>query len=278
MRVMILAAMLFWIGPADSLAQRVVSGPTACSDPLWSRLQPPAFVPASAPQPGPYERLMPYQTGLSLGVGFLRSYGGGPVSEWYRHVRLPLFRGPGQPGHDEPFGWIVDGWLVELADASVRPFGTSGLVETDYESSSAIVYEVRSTGWIRFRYLPEEEGTAWTHECFFDLGDDPVSVTTWQERLTSAVISPIFFRDEGPHALRAQPGADAERLASVPADPAEYHLEPLEIRGDWMRVTVVQPSDYCAAPAGVVTRRSEGWVRWRDDEIGPWLWYYTRGC
>lgn len=273
--LMTLAAILLGMGPSDSLAQRATSAPMACADPALGRLQPPAFVPDSAPPPGSYDRLMPHQTGLPLGVGFLRGDGDGPVSEWHRHVRLPLFREPGQDG---PFGWITDGWLVELEDTSVRPFGTSGLVETDYESPSAIVYEIDSTGWIRFRYLPEESGTAWTHECFFDLGDDAVSVSTWEERLTSELISPLFFRDEVPHALRAQPRADSERLRSVPASPAEYHLEPLEIRGDWMRVRVVQPSDYCADPADATARRSEGWVRWRDDDIGPWLWYYTRGC
>lgn len=247
----------------------------ACADPALGRLQPPAFAPDSAPSPGPYGRLMPHQTGPPLGVGFLRGGAGAPNSDWHRHVRLALFSGPDQ---EAPFGWLVDGWIVELADESLRPLGTDGFVETEYESSSAIVYEIDSTGWIRFRYLPEESGTAWTHECFFDLGDDPVSVTTWEERLTSELISPLFFRDEVPHILRAQPRADSERFRSVPASPAEYHLEPLEIRGDWMRVRVVQPSDYCTVPVDATTRRSEGWVRWRDDDIGPWLWYYTRGC
>ena len=116
-----------------------------------------------------------------------------------------LFR---EPGEDAPFGWIADGWLIDMEDGSRRSFGTDGLVETEYELPSAIVFEIRSTGWIRFRYLADENTTAWTHECFFDLADDPVSVTTWEERLTSDLISPLFFRREVPHALRAQPLAE----------------------------------------------------------------------
>ena len=273
--VMVLAAILSGLGQGDAQAPRGLSAPTACADSAVSTLQLPAFVPDSAPAAGPYGRLTPHNTILPLGVGFLRSDADEHYWEWHRHIRLPLFR---EPGDDAPFGWIADGWLIDMEDRSSRPFGTNGLVETEYESPSAIVYEVRPTGWVRFRYLAEESGTAWTHECFFDLLDNSVSVTTWEERLTSGRISPLFFRREVPHALRAQPLAGSERLSWIPANPAEYHLDPLEIRGNWMRVRVVQPSDYCSVPAGARVTRFEGWVRWRDDEIGPWLWYYTRGC
>lgn len=270
-----LAAILLGTGQADSQAPGATSAALACSDPELSALQPPAFIADSAPPAGPDGRLMPHNTGLPLGMGFLRSDPGEHYWEWHRHIRLPLFR---EPGEDMPFGWIADGWLIDMQNGSRRSFGTAGLVETEYESPSAIVYEIRATGWIRFRYLAEDNGTAWTHQCFFDLAEDPVSVTTWEERLTSDLISPLFFRREVPHALRAQPRAGSDRIAWIPANPAQYHLEPLEIRGDWMRVRVVAPSDYCSDPVDPTPTRSEGWVRWRDDEIGPWLWYYTRGC
>ena len=55
-------------------------------------------------------------------------------------------------------------------------------------------------------------------------------------------------------------------------------LERLEVRGDWMRVRVTRPSTYCVEEASVQPRVEEGWIRWRDGEMGPWVWYFTRGC
>ena len=160
---------------------------------------------------------MPHNIGLPLGVGFLRIDAGQHRWEWHRHIRLPLFRDPSQSG---PVGWIADGWLIDLEDESVQPFGTTGLLETEYEASSAIVYEMRPDGWIRFRYLPEENGTAWTHECFFDRGADPVSVTTGEDRLTSDQVSSLFFRNAVPfHAgmLRHPPMAASDHDLNVPS-------------------------------------------------------------
>ena len=222
--LIVLAATLSGLGHADVQPPRATLAPTACSDPALSALQPPAFIADSAPPAGPYGRLMPHNTGLPLGVGFLRSDPGEHYREWHRHIRLPLFL---DPGEDAPFGWIADGWLIDMEDGSRRSFGTDGLVETEYESPSAIVFEIRSTGWIRFRYLADENTTVWTHECFFDLADDPVSVTTWEERLTSDLISPLFFRREVPHALRAQPLAGSERLSWVPRRPGRVSPGPV---------------------------------------------------
>ena len=56
----------------------------------------------------------------------------------------------------------------------------------------------------------------------------------------------------------------------------DYILEPLEVRGEWMRVKVKEPSDYCEFDLTVKSR--EGWIRWYADESVPLVWYYTRGC
>jgi hypothetical protein len=68
----------------------------------------------------------------------------------------------------------------------------------------------------------------------------------------------------------------AGRVGEVPAGPTAYALYPREVRGDWMRVEMSEPSDYCADPAPDVPR-IEGWVRWRDRGALQ-LWYFTRGC
>lgn len=116
------------------------------------------------------------------------------------------------------------------------------------------------------------DGTAWTHECYLGLGEKRLVYESWQERFLSDTISPLYFRTDVPHALRAEPDAASERRRWIGGD---YHLEPLEFRGDWLRVRVKAPSDYCA---DVSSRAYEGWVKWRSPEKGPWIWYYTRGC
>ena len=72
-------------------------------------------------------------------------------------------------------------------------------------------------------------------------------------------------------------GADPALDLGVGGDHDGYHLEVLALEGDWMRVSVVEPSDYCA-DEGMVPQRREGWVKWRGPDVGPWIWYYTRGC
>ena len=136
------------------------------------------------------------------------------------------------------------------------------------------VLESRDDGWLRLRYgRPSEDrdGTAWVHRCH--LARESLAFEPWQERFLSDEISPLYVRDRAPRPLRAGPDDDAEEIARIDGD---YHLEPLEFQGDWMRVRLKTPSDYCVEPDEV--RTEEGWIRWRSAERGPLVWYYTRGC
>ena len=79
---------------------------------------------------------------------------------------------------------------------------------------------------------------------------------------------------------RVAPHAELlERLRAlrVPEPMACEGIPPLEFRGDWARVRVSVPSQYCADRELKSTVR-EGWIRWRSPERGLWVWYYTRGC
>jgi hypothetical protein len=148
------------------------------------------------------------------------------------------------------------------------------MVETEYEATSFIVLDARDEGWLRIRYArptDERDGTAWVHACH--LARESLAYESWEERLLSDEISPLYFRDRAAHALRGDPDAASDELARIEGD---YHLEPLEIRGNWMRVRFKQPSDHCADPERV--RSVEGWIRWRSAARGPLVWYYTRGC
>ncbi len=206
-----------------------------------------------------------------LGIGHLTLNGREDIWDWWLKVALPLYENP----RGEPFAWFINGWLVD-ADESTESVaaGTAGMVETGYESMSFVVLE-QSDGWIRFRYgkpAGDQDGTAWLHTCH--LQDQRLRLEGWEERFTSGEISPLHFRTEVPHALRSGPDETAERLHWIAGD---HHLEPIEFRGDWMKARVTQPSDYCAGEA-IETKVTEGWIRWRSQDKGPWVWYFTRGC
>jgi hypothetical protein len=77
--------------------------------------------------------------------------------------------------------------------------------------------------------------------------------------------------------LRKSPSAEAPVVVSIPPDPNLYGLQPLQFRGDWVRVRLSIPSTYCGDPPPERPKLYEGWVRWRS-ERGSALWYYPRGC
>lgn len=49
-----------------------------------------------------------------------------------------------------------------------------------------------------------------------------------------------------------------------------------------MRVKVQQPDLSCSGLPeenfNFKVSRHEGWLKWRDDNVGPWMWVYTRDC
>ena len=248
--------------PRDRTAQ------SACTDPALGALVPPP-VPPGAPTDAAYDPLRGFDPDVDLGIGYLTSSDREDIGP--KAVRLPLFRDAG----GTPFAWILDGWLVPEG-REPRALGAAGLVETGYEIPSLIVFAARADGWVRVRFAAGGGGVAWTNGCFFGLGNHRLEVRRWDRRFLADPQAPLYFRREARHALRDGPSESAGRVGEVPAGPTTYALYPREVRGDWMRVEMSEPSDYCADPAPDVPR-VEGWVRWRDRGALQ-LWYFTRGC
>jgi hypothetical protein len=125
---------------------------------------------------------------------------------------------------------------------------------------------------IRIGEQPGDAGTAWTHACAAREGPAWLDFTPWSAWLLGDQISPLFVRPEMAAELRSEPAASTA-IATISGDHA---LEPLEISGEWMRVRLREPSDYCRPE--VVSTAREGWVRWFSPEAGPRVWYFARGC
>ena len=237
-----------------------------------------ALTPVESPPRGTYEPLSvgPAER-IPLGIGHLHYSVNNPVVDlppgednWLQRVALPLSRTPGA----EPSTAILRGWVVTTG----RPpeaLTTRAFVETGYEEISFIVLEGPSDGWLRIRYGAEEGdgGVAWTPSCALVESPARLDFTPWREWFMSERVSPLFARFGGQVELRTEASPGSTLITSASGD---YSLEPVEVRADWMRVILKQPSDYCRPEAG--SRSEEGWIQWSTEEAGPIVWYFTRGC
>lgn len=271
-----LAALLPLLLPLPACALSAGSEATPSASP------PATFPPPPLPSSLPAERdpgwggLLNQQADLravSYGVGRLGPADPSATSgvDWARGIALPLYAAPGGALR----GWLARGWWIPAGDKP-RPMPLACLLETDYETASFVVYEIRDDGWLRLGVeAPCGGGDFWLHRGHLGLGSQALAVQPWRERFLSGSISPLYFRDRQRHALLASAASEADRIAWIgEADT----FEALEIEGDWMRVRLAQPSSYCKDPETWKGRHLEGWLRWRDPVEGPWIWYFTRGC
>lgn len=258
------------VAPRAELLERLramkVSEATGCEG--IPRPPRPAREPPIKEEEQAYEPLHGYDPDLALGAGHVRPAREEDRDDWTRRLWLPLFASPG----GELKLWLAPG--------SVSP---ESLVETGYETTSFIVLQARErgrdAGWLQIRFGgPLSSGAGWVHRCHLEAATPPLEYEPWDKLFASESAAPLYFRSWTAHALRSSASNAAPFVAWIPGDPNRYGMQPLEFRGDWARVRVSIPSEFCADPKPERTTVHEGWIRWRSRERGPWLWYYTRGC
>ncbi len=214
-----------------------------------------------------------YHPEANLGVGVLKPdvRGGEDPPPWQCGLLVPLYHGPAQ-GH---FGWLVGNFLARSGVTWPMPIEIPVLA-IGQGKSGLIVLEARPDGWIRFRYyFPGRalgDGTAWTHISQLGFGPVHLALVRWEDFLAHGT-PPLVYRDGARHALFATPDSASAPRAWIDAD---YDLVPLEIKGDWMRVTLEVPIGWCA-PEHLPTR-TEGWVLWRNRLRGPLVWVDAWDC
>jgi hypothetical protein len=189
-------------------------------------------------------------------------------AKWLQGVALPIYVGPGA----EHWGWLVNGWLIPNGydPIAVGRDATFTMVQPRRGLYTFPVMEVREDGWFRFQYTPA--GTAWSHLSQLDLGANSLTVESWSDWM--AEVGRVNFRKHGAsQPLRPEPTLSAPLQSLVGANSL---IEPLDIQNDWMRVRVTQPANGCQPLPGSNTE--EGWMRWRDDDGVPLIWFPADGC
>lgn len=204
-----------------------------------------------------------------LGLGFLevidtenRFY-----YDWMFELDLPVWR---SPDASQPIGWLIQGQIY--SETGIETLTGAGMVETDYEQTSFIVWETQEE-WLKLRLTDDLQ--VWTHRCHLESAKLKLEPVIWQTFFRRHE-DWLHFRKPVPHILRTSAKADGKRLTTIGLD---HKLVLLDIRGDWMEVEVEQPDLTCGGPDEDEGRliQHRGWVKWRD-ERGPWVYVYTRGC
>ena len=161
----------------------------------------------------------------------------------------------------------VTSYQVRAADSL-----TPNLVEYGYEESGIPFDSVDASGrWLRGLLGTMPNGTM--RSGWVDTTQPGVGTVRWTEQLRDR---PIFFPKPERAAFFTTPDSATPVAAPRGGDDA-YAMHPVEVRGPWMQVRVVTPSDNCE-PDSVPRRTRQLWIRYLDDRGRPNVWYYSRGC
>lgn len=191
--------------------------------------------------------------------------------DWMTQIKLPLWNKPGE----DFYGWTHSGLVSPENDIFAFALTGAGMVETGYEHLTFTVLESTQDGWFKLQLKPGKTGSKWTHGCHLQLGEARLQFEGWEEFILQKGES-LQFRDKVTHALRSEPGTQAKLVTRISLD---HELNVLAIKGDWMRVRVHQPAWSCTDSDEEFTGSTHiGWVKWKDELLGPWVWINSRGC
>ncbi len=101
-----------------------------------------------------------------LEVGHLRIEGQNALYyDWQKAVSIPLWRTPG----GQLYAWVYAGAVHPVDGSAPTPLSGAGMVETDDEQLTFVVFETRNDGWLKIRVSRNGVGEAWTHACHLGL-------------------------------------------------------------------------------------------------------------
>jgi hypothetical protein len=146
------------------------------------------------------------------------------------------------------YAYEVSGWAIRRlgpdstwAEVALAPSASSGPV-----------------GWVRLR-------------------PDSVVAVPWSQVLPA---KPVFFLNASTAAFYRRPTRTAPVTLALArhqgGEQLDYIMYPLTVRGPWLQVRVVTPSDYCESPGTM--RTDTLWIEYLTRSQRPRVFYHTRGC
>ncbi|KAI9135666.1 hypothetical protein ON05_017100 [Acaryochloris sp. CCMEE 5410] len=205
--------------------------------------------------------------------------------EWLNRLCLPLY----DSAQGKPWGVLTGKWVVDLSDSKAQ-FSEfePNLVQISNDTYAFIVLQAASKGWFQIQYGHPEgdlDGTAWVNPDHLQQQPSlmvqywrnvfqPVDQTQTRNRgylYKREQLSPSIL-------LRPNPIASSPTIFALDSDLSghDYGIEPLEIKGNWMRVRLSIPRDFCSTDE--TFQFHEGWIQWWSKEIGPTVYKPPRRC
>lgn len=153
----------------------------------------------------------------------------------------------------------------------VKNMKTDNLIEFEYEKLGLPLRGI-SDNWLNVIYGYDKSGnvlTGWIEQ----------SVATdyflWKDYLKSVM---LFFESTDRINFFDTPNGNKVEFKLQPSQNFKYDyiMKPVELHGDWMKVEVTSPSNYCDTPE--IKETKELWIKYLDKSGRPLVWYFTRGC
>ncbi|MEO1741825.1 MAG: hypothetical protein AAFR99_08465 [Cyanobacteria bacterium J06629_9] len=211
---------------------------------------------------GPVETAPTPDTPDYLLVGFANA-------DWLKRVILPIYPAPDAEAND----WMACGWLMldAQSDAPEKTEMEPPLFYPGYSGFGWIV-QAEQGDWLQL-----DEGM-WVLRSHLQTSTLPLGYIRWADRYQAMMAEHATYAPDDPAAdwgylflktpgttaqLRPSPDSQADSIAQI--DDSASML-PLELQGDWMRVRVYTPGNFCIEDwQGEV---KEGWIRWMDPTQG----------
>ncbi|ABW28108.1 hypothetical protein [Acaryochloris marina] len=208
-----------------------------------------------------------------------------PGDEWLNRLCLPLYNS----AQGKQWGVLTGKLVVDLSGSTAQFLEFEpNMVQTSYETYAFIVLQETPEGWFQIQYAHPEgdrDGTAWVRKDHFQQQYPPV-VQYWKDLFQPVDTAQksnrgyLYKREQlSPSiSLKSPPSASSPTLFTLQSDLSgrDYGIEPLEIQGNWMRVRISIPRDFCGTEE--TFKFHEGWIPWWSATVGPTLYYPPRGC
>ena len=148
----------------------------------------------------------------------------------------------------------------------------NNLLEYDYEELGLPVCKIKSNKWIEVIYGYDNNNyilTGWV------LVSEKSTLLKWNSFLKEKLV--FFANPEKVNFFDDKNGKEVQfKLQPSEHMTYDYIMRPQVTKGNWMKVEVVTPSDYCDNPESL--ERKVFWIQYLDDTGRPLVWYFTRGC